>query len=82
MDKKLVSMDVVDGSAPNNLSIIPCSGIISQEQIKRAAFPLESDLVVVRPIVGDVRGKVYVLFWGTEMNSVSLYCDYIFCVIQ
>ena len=72
MDKKLVFMDVVDGSAPNNMSIIPCSGIISQEQKNRAAFPLESDLVVVRLIVGDVRGKVYVLFWANEQYSLVL----------
>lgn len=50
-------MDVLDGSTSNELSLIPCSGIISQEQNNKTLFPMESDLVVVRFIGSNFRGK-------------------------
>ena len=57
IDKKKVFMNVSDGGASNNLSVIPCIGSISKDQQKNALFPLESDLVVLRFAVNDGRGK-------------------------
>ena len=70
IDKKKVFMNVSDGSASNNLSVIPCIGCISEDQQKKALFPLESDLVVLRLAVNDGRGKgFYFLFSSEFMNS-------------
>ena len=62
-------MDVLDGSASNNLSIIPCNGFISEQQQRKALFPLESDLVVVRLAVRDATGKDILLL---TMELMSL----------
>ena len=46
-------MDVLDGSN----GIISSSGYITEQKHKQGMFPLESDLVLVRRIIGDVRGE-------------------------
>lgn len=60
-------MDVLDKSTPNDLSIISCSGIINEQQERKALFPVENDLVVVRLIVE--RGEK----WNfTQINFVCV----------
>lgn len=55
MDKKRVVMEVLDGSTSN--SIIPCSGFITDQQERKALFPIQRDLVVVKLIEGGRTGK-------------------------
>ena len=55
MDKKQVDMEVLDGSTSN--SIIPCSGSITDQQERKASFPIQRDLVVVNLIERGPTGK-------------------------
>ena len=55
MDKKQVVMKVLDGSTSN--SIIPCSGLITYQQERKALFPIQRDLVVVELMEGGRTGK-------------------------
>ena len=55
MDKKRVVLEVVDGSTSN--SIIPCSGFITDQQERKALFPIQRDLVVVKLIERGRPGK-------------------------
>lgn len=55
MDKKQVDMEVLDGSTSN--SIIPCSGSITDQQERKALFPIQRDLVVVNLIERGPTGK-------------------------
>lgn len=57
MDRKRVVMDVLDGSNANSFWLIPCSGVINENQHKNALFPLESDLVLLTLAVTDGRGE-------------------------
>jgi len=50
-------MDVLDGSNANSFWLIPCSGVINENQHKNALFPLESDLVLLTLAVTDGRGE-------------------------
>ena len=72
MDRKRVVMEVSDGSASNNLSIIPCCGVISEQQKNKTSFPLESDLVVVRLIVGGIGGEYFIRY---NLVLFILYCE-------
>ena len=55
MDKKRVVMEVLDGSTSN--SIIPCSGFVTDQQERKALFPIQRDLVVVNLIERGPTGK-------------------------
>lgn len=75
MNRKRVAMDVLDGSFDNNFWVIPCSGLINEQQQKQALFPLESDLVLVTRIAADGRGEGYKhVHVYTTLMAVNLCC--------
>lgn len=57
MNRKCVTMNVLDGSNANSFWIIPCRGVINEQQQKGALFPMESDLVFVTRSAADGRGE-------------------------
>ena len=52
-----MTMDVLDGSNANSFWIIPCNGFMSEQQQKKALFPMESDLVLLTRSAADGRGE-------------------------
>ena len=57
MNRKCVVMDVLDGSNANNFWLIPCKGVINENQHRNAFFPLESDLVLLKLAATNERGE-------------------------
>ena len=50
-------MDVLDGSNVNSFWLIPCKGIISENQHRNVFFPLESELVLLTLVATNERGE-------------------------
>lgn len=57
MNRKSVVMDVLDGSNVNSFWLIPCKGIISENQHRNVFFPLESELVLLTLVATNERGE-------------------------
>jgi len=57
LNRKLVSMKVLDGSSTSSFWLIPCSGVITENQQRNAFFPMESDLVLLTLVATDERGE-------------------------
>lgn len=68
MNRKCVTMNVLDGSNANSFWIIPCRGVINEQQQKGALFPMESDLVLVtRSAAGKIFSLAPILIYHQDL---------------